>query len=96
MSSVAELADAIEADRLSGLKGFGAKTAENLRHGIELLRRGGGRVLISMAMAVAEETVTQLSACPGAWPVRTRARCAGCGRASATWTSSPRPATRSR
>jgi DNA polymerase (family 10) len=65
VSSVAELADAIETDRLAGLRGFGPKTAENLRHGIELLRRGGGRVLISMAMAVAEETVAELSSLAG-------------------------------
>jgi DNA polymerase (family 10) len=65
VSSVAELADAIETDRLAGLRGFGPKTAENIRHGIELLRRGGGRVLISMAMAVAEETVAELSAIAG-------------------------------
>jgi DNA polymerase (family 10) len=65
VSSVAELTRAIETDRLAGLRGFGPKTAENIRHGIELLRRGGGRVLISMAMAVAEETVAELSTLAG-------------------------------
>jgi DNA polymerase (family 10) len=65
VSSVAELTRAIEADRLAGLRGFGPKTVENIRHGIELLRRGGGRVLISMAMAVAEETVAELSTLAG-------------------------------
>jgi DNA polymerase (family 10) len=65
VSSVAELADALETDRLAGLRGFGPKTAENIRHGIELLRRGGGRVLISTAMAVAEETVAGLSSLAG-------------------------------
>jgi DNA polymerase (family 10) len=65
VSSVEELADAIEAGRLSELRGFGPKTAENIRHGIELLRRGGGRVLISTAMAVAEEIMGELSAVAG-------------------------------
>jgi DNA polymerase (family X) len=65
VSSVAELTHAIETDRLAGLRGFGPKTAENIRHGIELLRRGGGRVLISMAMAVAEEIVAELSTLAG-------------------------------
>lgn len=65
VASVGELASAIEAGRLAGLRGFGPKTAENIRHGIELLRRGGGRVLISAAMAVAEEIVGELAALPG-------------------------------
>jgi DNA polymerase (family X) len=65
VSSVAELTRAIETDQLAGLRGFGPKTAENIRHGIELLRRGGGRVLISMAMAVAEEIVAELSTLSG-------------------------------
>lgn len=42
ISSVSELAAAIEADRLADLKGFGEKTQDNIRHGIELLR-GPGR-----------------------------------------------------
>lgn len=65
VSSVGELARAIDAGRLAELRGFGAKTAENIRHGIELLRRGGGRVLLSTAMAVAEEIVGELAALPG-------------------------------
>lgn len=65
VSSVPELARAIDDGRLADLRGFGAKTAENLRHGIELLRRAGGRVLISTAMAVAEEIVGELASLPG-------------------------------
>lgn len=65
VSSVPELARAIDEGRLAELRGFGAKTAENIRHGIELLRRAGGRVLISTAMAVAEEIVGELSGLPG-------------------------------
>jgi DNA polymerase (family 10) len=65
ISSVAGLAQAIDGGRLGGLRGFGPKTADNIRHGIELLRRGGGRVLISVAMAVAEEVMAALSAVPG-------------------------------
>jgi DNA polymerase (family X) len=65
ISSVAELTHAIETDRLAGLRGFGPKTVENIRHGIELLRRGGGRVLISTAMTVAEEIVAELSTLAG-------------------------------
>ncbi|NUT07198.1 MAG: DNA polymerase/3'-5' exonuclease PolX [Hamadaea sp.] len=65
VASVEELAAAIEAGKLDGLPGFGAKTADNILHGIELLRRNEGRVLIDTATAVAEEIVTALSRVPG-------------------------------
>ncbi|MEW2285814.1 DNA polymerase/3'-5' exonuclease PolX [Streptomyces sp. NPDC047841] len=65
ISSVSELAAAIEADALAGLKGFGEKTQENIRHGIELLRRAGGRVPLSSALDTAERIVAELSAVPG-------------------------------
>lgn len=65
VGSLDELVAAIQADRLNGLRGFGAKTAQNLLHGIEVLRRGGGRVLISEAMTVAEEIVSALAVVGG-------------------------------
>jgi DNA polymerase (family X) len=65
VSSVDELVRAIQEDRLKDLRGFGPKTAENIMHGIDLLRRGGGRVLISTAADVADEIVAALSAVPG-------------------------------
>jgi DNA polymerase (family 10) len=61
ISSVDELAEAIAAGRLEGLKGFGPRTEENILHGIELMRRAGERVLIDVAMEVAEEIVAALS-----------------------------------
>jgi DNA polymerase (family X) len=65
VSSVDELEQAIKADRLNELRGFGARTAENIQHGIDLLRRSGGRVLISTATEVAEEIVAALAAVKG-------------------------------
>ncbi|MEV4416097.1 DNA polymerase/3'-5' exonuclease PolX [Catellatospora sp. NPDC049609] len=65
VASVDELVKAIEAGRLSGLRGFGAKTAANILHGIEVLRHSGGRVLISAALATAQEVIAALSALPG-------------------------------
>jgi DNA polymerase (family X) len=65
VKSVDELAAAIEAGRLDGLPGFGPKTAENILHGIELLRRNEGRVLIDTATGIAEEIVLALSRVPG-------------------------------
>lgn len=65
IASVEELVHAIEAGRLSGLRGFGTKTAANILHGIEVLRHSGGRVLVSAALEVAEEVIAALSALPG-------------------------------
>lgn len=54
IASVDELLAAIEEGRLAGLRGFGEKTARNIRAGIERLRGAGGRVLISAALDLAE------------------------------------------
>ncbi|MGW5263947.1 DNA polymerase/3'-5' exonuclease PolX [Microbispora sp. NPDC004025] len=65
VDSVEKLEHAIHAGALQGLHGFGAKTEENLLHGIEVMRKTGSRVHIGIAMAVAEEVVPALSAVPG-------------------------------
>ncbi|WP_019633756.1 DNA polymerase/3'-5' exonuclease PolX [Actinomadura atramentaria] len=65
VSSVDELAEAIERGRLRGVKGFGPRTEDNLRHGIELLRQAGGRVLVDVAADLADEVVAAVSAAPG-------------------------------
>ncbi|MFB4318657.1 DNA polymerase/3'-5' exonuclease PolX [Actinomadura sp. 21ATH] len=65
VASVAELAEAIGAGRLKGLKGFGPKTEQNILHGIELMQQSGERVLIDVAAGVAEEIVAALSAVTG-------------------------------
>ncbi len=65
IASVTDLEEAIRDERLNDLRGFGAKTAQNLLAGIELARGGAGRVLIDAAMEAAEEIVAALSALPG-------------------------------
>ncbi|MCO5973711.1 DNA polymerase/3'-5' exonuclease PolX [Actinoallomurus soli] len=65
ISSVEQLAEAIPAGRLTGLKGFGAKTEENILHGIELLRSQGERALIDVATELATEIVAALSPLAG-------------------------------
>ncbi|CAL9341636.1 DNA polymerase/3'-5' exonuclease PolX [Streptomyces sp. enrichment culture] len=66
VSSVDQLLDAIHAERLRDLKGFGEKTEENILHGIHLMQRAGeGRILISAAMDVAERIVAELSGITG-------------------------------
>ncbi|WP_141586095.1 DNA polymerase/3'-5' exonuclease PolX [Actinomadura sp. WMMA1423] len=64
VSSVDELAAAVEEGRLRGLKGFGAKTEENILRGIELMRGAGDRVLVDAAAGVADEIVAALSELP--------------------------------
>jgi DNA polymerase (family 10) len=65
ISSVDELLDAIHAERLRDLKGFGPRTEENILHGVELLRSSGGRVLIDVAMDLADDILGRLSQVPG-------------------------------
>lgn len=65
ISSVDELLRAIEEGHLAGLRGFGEKTAENIRAGIERLRGAGGRVLVSVAADLAEALEARLRDVPG-------------------------------
>ncbi|MCF3101975.1 DNA polymerase/3'-5' exonuclease PolX [Streptomyces roseoverticillatus] len=65
ISSVDQLLDALHDHRLRDLKGFGARTEENILHGIALLQQAGGRILIDAAMDVAEQITGELSAVDG-------------------------------
>jgi len=65
IDSVDGLAAAIDAGRLDGLRGFGPKTEENLLRGIDVIRKTGDRVLLSVAMELAEELTGLLAAVPG-------------------------------
>ncbi|MEV6592950.1 DNA polymerase/3'-5' exonuclease PolX [Streptomyces acidicola] len=65
ISSVGELADAIKAEKLRDLKGFGEKTEANILHGIALMQQAGGRIPLSTAMESAEEIVAELSRITG-------------------------------
>jgi len=65
ISSVGELEDAIKAGRLHDLRGFGPKSEEKLLHGIELLQRDSGRVLLDIATDTAAAIVAAISAVPG-------------------------------
>jgi DNA polymerase (family 10) len=56
------LARAVDEGRLAALKGFGAKTEENIRRGLERLEQRGGRVVSSVAMDLAELLIERLGA----------------------------------
>jgi DNA polymerase (family X) len=57
-----QLLHAVEVHQLEGLKGFGAKTEENIRRGLVRLRESSERVLVNVAMDLAEELLGELSA----------------------------------
>jgi DNA polymerase (family X) len=65
ISSIDELTDAIHEERLRDLKGFGPRTEEKILHGVGLLQASGGRVLLDVAMSLAEDIVAELSQVTG-------------------------------
>jgi len=65
ISNVEELLHAVDAGQLSDLKGFGPKTADNIRAGIARLRESGDRVLVSVALDLAESLLAELDGLKG-------------------------------
>ena len=65
VSSVPELLEAVDAGRLRDLRGFGARTEERIRRGIELMPNVGGRLHVNVAMDLAERVVAELSTVDG-------------------------------
>jgi DNA polymerase (family 10) len=65
ISSVAELSAAIDEGRLRDLRGFGRRSEDKLRRGIELARSFGQRVPLDVASDVAARIVAAISAVPG-------------------------------
>ena len=62
ISDVDELRHAVDAHQLEGLKGFGAKTEDNIRAGIERLRQSAERVQVNVALDLAERFLEHLDA----------------------------------
>jgi DNA polymerase (family X) len=60
IGSVEELLDALHEGKLKGLAGFGPKTEENLKRGIRMMQSSGDRVLLGVAMDIAEEILGEL------------------------------------
>jgi DNA polymerase (family X) len=65
IGSPAELRDAIDAGRLAGLKGFGSRSEQKLRDGIDLLEASADRVLLNVADQAARAVVEAVGAVPG-------------------------------
>ena len=62
IADVEDLRRAVDEGRLADLKGFGEKTEENIRRGIERLSQAEERVLASVAMDLANELIGRLGA----------------------------------
>jgi DNA polymerase (family 10) len=60
ISGIEDLRAAVDAGTLAGLKGFGAKTEENIRRGLERLEQQGTRALSSAGMDLAEYFLERL------------------------------------
>jgi DNA polymerase (family X) len=65
ISSPDELRAAIEARQLDSLRGFGAKSADKLLRGLDLLASAGGRVLLNVAAHTAATVIGAVGATPG-------------------------------
>jgi len=65
IGSIAELSAAIDEGRLKDLRGFGPKSEDRLRRGIELAQSFGERVPLDVASDVAEGIMAEISAVPG-------------------------------
>ena len=65
ISNVDELRHAVDAHQLADLKGFGAKTEENIRRGIDRLRESSERVQVNVALDLAEELLEALASVRG-------------------------------
>jgi DNA polymerase (family X) len=65
IGSIAQLSEAIDAGRLRDLRGFGPRSEDKLRHGIELARSLGQRVPLDVASAVARRVVEAIGAVKG-------------------------------
>ncbi|MFF3618816.1 DNA polymerase/3'-5' exonuclease PolX [Streptomyces sp. NPDC002467] len=65
VATVDQLLDAIHAERLRDLRGFGEKSEENILAGISLMQKAGSRILIGAATEIAERLTDELSSVPG-------------------------------
>lgn len=65
IASIDDLEEAITGGRLAGLAGFGEKTVENVRAGIERYRTLSARILLADALPLAEKLADELRALPG-------------------------------
>ena len=64
IKSLAQLEKAAKEHRLSKLRRLGEKTEENILRGIQMVRKGGERILLSSALFLAKPIIKELEKCP--------------------------------
>lgn len=64
ITTVAQLAKAVEAGKLLGLPGIKEKTIENILRGIRIVKEGQQRLNIALASEIAEQFISALKALP--------------------------------
>lgn len=64
IKSLAQLEKAAKEHRLSELHRLGEKTEENILRGIQMVRKGGERILLSSALFLAKPIIEELGKCP--------------------------------
>jgi DNA polymerase (family 10) len=65
IKSLAQLEKAAKQHHLSELRRLGEKTEENILRGIQMVRKGGERILLSAALFLAKPIIEELEKCPG-------------------------------
>ncbi|MDE1856246.1 MAG: DNA polymerase/3'-5' exonuclease PolX [Candidatus Micrarchaeota archaeon] len=60
VKNIADLKKAIDKHKIRDLEGFGERSEEEIKKGIEFLEKSGGRMLLGAALPVAEALVAQL------------------------------------
>ena len=71
VKNISDLEKAIKQNKLQGIFGIKEKAVENILKGIELLKKGKERMLLSSAMQVADEFVNSLKKLPGVKKIST-------------------------
>ncbi|MGD8450751.1 MAG: DNA polymerase/3'-5' exonuclease PolX [Phycisphaerae bacterium] len=65
VTSLADLRAAIDAGRMSGLKGFGEKSIQQIRQGLDFLARSAGRIRLGVATRVSQAVADAVRELPG-------------------------------
>jgi len=65
VESIDDLKKAVEADKLTGLPGMGAKKIENILKGIQVVESSKGRIPLGEALPLVEDIITQMEKAAG-------------------------------
>jgi DNA polymerase (family 10) len=65
IKNIKQLEKAAKEGKISEIEGFGARTEEKILHGIEFLRKSGGRFILGFAMPYIDDILEQLREVPG-------------------------------